>query len=424
MTIPSRTLIQLIQDVARSLGAYESGTATGGTTTTIVSATYPFKTGRSNASTKTYEGCEIRCTDATNTSVIDVREITAYAPSTGTFTVDTLSFTAANTDTFDIFKKGLRYADIKAAINRALRKRYYRYITPISLVNDADMESSGTTAWTAINSATLAKTSNDADDVFRGYQSLKITNTQADGGAKSNVIDVIPGVSYHVEALVRAETGTAVLAAYDSTNSALIESESWAYQGKGRIGFSFTTPATCEQIYISMSAAGASDVTHWDDVILYRPGATTLVLPDFITHPGQVLRVLGNYAREDKADNDMFTPIIWANIEPNQSSLLNQYKLTVPPIAYPVYIDTIRPWAELSTDASICYANRDWIELAATVELLDEIRNRAPGQETQAWTKLYLEKKRELRSLDYTHNSFISLDQGFSTAPNTPVWRY
>ncbi|MFA6046960.1 MAG: hypothetical protein WC718_18400, partial [Phycisphaerales bacterium] len=136
----TRTMLQLVQSIAENLGALEQGTATGGSTTTVVCTDYPFKLTRANASNKTYEGAEIRVTDATNTAVVGTFEVSGYVANTGTFTLgSTAAFIIAATDTFDIYKRGIRYADVYKAVNRALRRHYYRTLSPVSLLADADM---------------------------------------------------------------------------------------------------------------------------------------------------------------------------------------------------------------------------------------------------------------------------------------------
>jgi hypothetical protein len=420
MAVATKTMLEICQEVGKSLGLLEIGTATGGSTTTLVSAVYPFKTSRSNASTKTYEGCELRI--ITGDEAESLCEIASYSPSTGTFTASIAWVTGpSNGDVFHIYKRGVRYGDIWAAINRALRKRFYLTILPVTLISDGDMEASGVTAWTN-SDANLSKVAT-AGNLFRGSQSLFVDNTGANGYAQSCTLNVQPGTGYYSEVLVRAASGTAKFVVWDITNSAEIDSKQYTYAGKGRLQISFTTPGTCEQIAFRLQGVEADADTYWDNLICLRSGAHVVDLPDYITDESQVIGWYGNLPDTATEDSDIMPPYYHARLIPNQDSPLSKYKLSIYPSRGPVYILCRKYYSELSLDTSTTTIDFDWIVTAATYELLDVLRKRAPGQEAQQWKSLFQEYSRRVARADMHMYRDIAFVQGFSSAPNTPSWR-
>ncbi len=425
MAIPSRTLLQLCQAVADALDARESGTATGGSTTTLVCASHPFMSSLTGASTNTYKLCEIRPTDGDEEG--EARDIITYAPSTGTFTVGLAWATGpGNGDTFDIYKRGIRYDAIKAAVNRALRKRYYRTVVPLTEVIDGDMEANGTTSWTAATGATLSKVGTSGN-LWRGLQSLRVQNDSTDDYAQSTSINVEPGTGRYVEAKYRAASGTAELVAYDVTNSKEIDSRTAETVGReqglewNKLWFTFTVPDDCKQIAYRLQGQEADADIYWDDVISFRAGAREMALPDYIVREGQVVRVMRQTFAGKRGDTDSFTDYFHWMLIPDQSSVMNLWRVQFEPfLSEPVWLEVSRPFGELSTDSSVCYADQEWIELAATVELLDVLKSRAPSQEVQHWRSLYKEKKDELVMLDSVMQAGPVLKWGFRSVPNTP----
>ncbi len=154
MAVTTRTLLQICEEVARNLGALEQGTVTTVTTASAV-LPYPFKTALTDADPNKYVGDEFYWTNGqfTPTAI----QIITYAPSTGTVTPD-YAWTDGGTDptTFDIYRKGIRIAEIKEAVNTALRNLRYQGTFPLSICPDPDMEATST-LWTAAGTATIAQ---------------------------------------------------------------------------------------------------------------------------------------------------------------------------------------------------------------------------------------------------------------------------
>jgi len=419
MAIPSRTLLQICEAVADDLAALEQGTATGGSTTTAVCANYPWKDETTGASTKTYVGCEIVPTAGTDSG--KARRVSAYAPSTGTLTATPAWTTGiANTNTFDVYKRGIRYDQIKAAVNKALRERRYVTKVPLTLVPDGDMEETLTTSWGTAVDCTMTKVAT-AGNLFKGTLSGRVKNTAANGYQPSASISVQENDGYYLEAEYRAAVGTPNLSVYDVTNSAEIDYDEPDNAGtaKGKLSLSFTVPADCYQVAVHLRGEEATADIYWDDVILHRQNATEMPLPDYITDKGQLLRVLTQLVGQ-RTDEDLWAPYHWFRPVPDMSNPLAMWRVQLdPPMGCRgVWLEVKRPYSELSADTSTTTMPREWIELAGTVELLDTLRKRSPGQETEQWKSLYAERRKKLRRMDRNYGPGVTYHTGFSTPAN------
>jgi hypothetical protein len=401
VSIPSRTLLQIVQAVADKLAIRESGTATGGTTGTLVANAYPFYTARTDANTVQYANAEIRPTSGTEAG--NARDISAWAPTTGTFTVGKAWATGpANNDTFDIYLRGVRYDQIKAATNRALRERKYVTMTPLTLVPDGDMESSGVTSWGTASNTTATKVST-AGNLYRGTYSLFCNNSDANGYLPSAEIPVTESDQYNIEAVCKQTIGTAKLIVYDATNSVEIENEGTEDEGLewAKIAYTFNVPSGCKKIVVRLLGEEANADIYWDNVILLRSGATEIALPDWITEPSQVLGVKRQTVGYERADMDTFVDVRWYNVVADMSNPLNMYRLHVSPRTYEaMWLVASKPYSELATDSATTTMQREWLELAALVNLLEDLKNRAPNREQQQWEKEYERKRRVLAAWD------------------------
>jgi hypothetical protein len=300
-----------------------------------------------------------------------------------------------------VYLRGVTYARIKAAINKALRELRYRTMAPLTFVTDGDMESSGTTAWTASN-ATLSKVTTAAY-LRTGAQALRVLATAGSGYAQSGTILVNPtfASAWHVRAVVQADVGTARLIAYDVTNSAEIESEDYTLRGHGLIDFSFELPATCEALAFRLMSVANSDDTYWDNLIAFPAGTREWPLPSYLTRPGQLLRVGWVTPDQGRADLGVFRSYGWHEVRRNDSNPNNPLTLHLsdPDLRYPSFIEVSRPYDELTTDSATTFCDRELLETAAKVNLLDYLQNRSPSQEVDAWRNEYRKQSRILKAL-------------------------
>src|SRR3990167_2544175 len=398
MAVATHTFLNFVEAVADNIGAREPGTLTAAAAGSVTAANYPFKTQRTNASAKTYEGDEIYTTSGT-AAVLNPQQIAVYAPSTGVFTPGITYTTApSSTATFDIFTKGVRLLWIQNAINMALRKIRYWSLYPITLVADGNMESSGTTSWTA-TTATLTKVTNS--NVPRGARALRVANSSANGQAQSGTLQSAPltpsdsdygggGRDYYCHAWCRADVGTGVLVAYDVTNSATIESQNWTNEKWGVIDFTFTVPATCEEFAIVLRGTESTADIYWTNVICHRLGSTEVALPDWVTHSEFIRKVfMGRYnlGLPDELKLDEIHATSDADMA-NANSLF-QLNIHSPMTSHPYWYLGSRPFDALSLDADTTTADREWLEAAGTMELCKYLHGRF--RKNEEWEQAYKE---------------------------------
>jgi hypothetical protein len=322
--------------------------------------------------------------------------IVSYAPSTGSFGVSpNFSAIPANTTYFDIFKRGIKYTDIKSAVNSALGKLRYRTVAPLTLVTDGDMESSGVTSWTASNT-TISKVATTGN-LMRGTLSGRTVNSSANGYAQSNTIKCRGGDTYYIGVRTKAAIGTAKLVAYDVTNSAEITSDTWAGAEWEVLYLTATTPSTCEGLAVRLQGVESNADCNWDDVIVLRTGTNEVALPTWITDYRQVISINHGHATY-RYDEENMSGFLAVKYIPDESNPLNPWKVWLEPgIGGPVWITARRPYSTLATDAATTFCDKETIVLGGCVELLENLKNRAPGQETQQWNKIYENLKKQLR---------------------------
>lgn len=385
--------VTLARDILRLVGSYEEGTLTArasdGTTVTI--ATWPYKTNRTSESAQKHLGKELYVYSGT-APVPNPNGITTWAPTTGVFTLG-MAYTTNPDATASVFLigNGIQYGDATAALDRALGDLTYRTTVPLTLVPDGDMDSSGTSDWTAVGAGTPTKVTSTGN-LLRGSQALRVTGTAADDGVRTASINVNPtqgSTTYYLEAKVRAATGTASLVPYDATNSAAITSTGASTthdaQGWAKVSTSFTLPSTCEALQVRLLNTATSGDTYWDDVILLHMGATEMDLPSWVTDAYQIKRVLTASGNILQHDRDNYAEYGWWKLRPDASNPLSQFKLWLDPsISAPIWIEALRPYGALATDATTTFANRRLTALNGAIELLDELVSR-PGQDVNRW---------------------------------------
>ena len=401
------------------LGAYESGSLTAATTTLLTSATYPYKTNLTNAEVNTYKGCELYVTSGT-APVPNPVAITTYSPSAGTF-VPSIDYTTSPgaTATFDIYKKGIRLSEIKNAVNAALRDLRYPTIIPLSLLADADCDESGVTSWgTAVN-ATASKVTSSGN-LLRGMRALRVLNSAANGYLPSAAKVVETSHTYYVQARVGAASGTAKLIAYDATNSAEIDSDTWDETDWGTIYFSISIPSTCKSLTLRLSGVEATADIYWDDVILLKANDYEFALPDWVTKESYIQRVVAA-SQSEEARSDQYSDWPWWRLYPDLSNPLAAYKLAISPgISRPLWIWASRPFAVLSADTDTTFSDRNLVELASCVKLLDVLMDRAPSEETKIWKEERRKKGKELAALLTIRQPLVPMRLSFGTPQSAP----
>lgn len=400
----SVTLATLRQELGVVAGGCKIGTLTsignaGGTT---MIDTTNFADSYMNASY--YNGRYAILTSGTYSG--QIRRVSSYAGASGTITVaDAYGGQVASGVTFELH--AIDPTELKNAINRVLARMYYWTFAYPSLAADGDMETSGTTDWTVSSSAVAKETS----VVKYGTQSLKVTNSGANGYARTASIPCTPTDMYHVTAVVRADNFTASIVAYDVTNSAAITlttTPSTSGREWKRLWTSFQIPSGCEQFQIRLTGADAAAIIYWDNLLVQQVNKTRILLPSWITEAGNVVEVQSHYRTRTDPENsgvDFIDEESWSPLLPRPR--VEQDRTAVNPF-YLQFDDTIgyqgyralcvRPFTSLSADSSTTMAPMEWVVAGGILELLRTGILRAPGnQEAEFKSQINAWKKDWMR---------------------------
>ncbi len=161
---------------------------------------------------------------------------------------------------------------IRDKINEILENVRRPIYLPLTLVTDGDMESTGTSDWTAAASTgTAPALAKGTTNVLHGRRSLTITASSdaTNSFAKSASMFLSPSTAVFVSADVFITGGDkAKLTLYDVTNSAEIETAESVTTGWVHLRFIDTIPSNCEEIQVWLESPVASDVTYWNSVQL------------------------------------------------------------------------------------------------------------------------------------------------------------
>lgn len=229
----------------------------------------------------------------------EVRPISDYAPSSGDFTANPVFSAAVNTsDEFELWKFP-NPTIVKDLLDELLKQEIYLPCwTILTEIPDGDMEQSSASAdWTASNATVTKQTS---EPLMGGLRKLRVVATSTDGYARSALLNVEPGKSYYVSALVRTEDAstTASLIAYDETNSTAIDNKTVSKLNIVRLWFEFTAPSTCYQVSIRLSTVTNNKYSEWDEVCFYPQDASDIALPWWVRNKDQVKGIFSLRANE------------------------------------------------------------------------------------------------------------------------------
>ena len=383
------TLAQIRQEVSKRMGRFASGTATGGSTTTLVAANNALFYGDSNTpSDDLYPDWWILPTSGNESGNIRRVKQDGFAPATGTFTVPTAyawGTGPANTDTFELHGI-LHPTTIKEAVNRALRKMHHLYTFPLTLVPDGTMDEVTNTAnWTASN-ASLAKTTTQAQ-VLHGTRALSVTASSANGYAQSDAIAVEENKEYYAATFFKgvAAATTPKLVAYDVTGSAEIDSETWTTGGDGGIQFAFTTPSSCRSVKLRLQVVENSKVVYFDNAILLASERRLYPLPSFVLNPEAELQEIYRLKNDRFTYHDVYLVHDWEVF--NDITGQTQYNVRLPDgtTTQPYWVQMWRRFDELSADSDASTADLDWVSAGALMECYKLLRAEAPSADVGAW---------------------------------------
>src|SRR3990167_8204573 len=227
----------LLSRFLRETGLGHYGTATGGSTTTLVDTTTLQST---QFSDQDWVGGWARISrDAGGAAAApeaEIRPITTYAPSTGTITVNP-AFTAApvSTDNYELWRFPSPRMILDSLDTLLQEEVWLPCWSPLSQIIDFDMEQDNMTHWTGTN-ATVTKVT--IEPALNGKRWLSVVSTSAGGYATSPTYNVEPSKSYYVSTLVHPTSTFTLgpqLVVRDITNSANITGTvTWSRTMPGR----------------------------------------------------------------------------------------------------------------------------------------------------------------------------------------------
>lgn len=370
------TRLALLQEVLRKLGQDAMGTATGGTTTTLIdtSADSPFTTADDSNLFKN-QWLYIH----TGTHAATERRVTTYTPSSQQLTIPAVTGAVDTTDQYLV--AGVRWAQLVTALNRALTERLvYWTRSPLTLVADGDMETSGTSDWTASNATVTKNTS--AGNVWGGTQALSVVTTAADGYARTTSINVNSNQTYTLQAMCRRATATGVpkLVVWDATNSAAISLSTTAstaqYDGFDwqRLTSTFTTPGSCRQVQVRLQDETTTATSYWDDVILL-PRAHWIEAPSWLDEPWRMDWLWYPVGGAPPVPEQWeWVPVQNCRLEVDPPAVRdNRVWFTADGLGQPLYVSGFRSYTSLSTDAATTTAPPKWVHAATIAAYYESI---------------------------------------------------
>ncbi len=355
--------------------------------------------------------------DTTQTSNVGaVRRIRLVNPSTGKLTM-ARAFPAVTTAA--VTEYGLHFGlpptqfgvqrGLTQYINDVLREVAHRELVLLSLGDDMDMETSGTTYWTGANS-TLAKST----DYYKlGKASMTVIASVA-GGYAGQAFLVSEGQVYNLAAMVRNlfPGKSATLQLYDVTNAAVIDSKTSSDAAWRFLYFQGTIPSGCEGVSVRLvTVTTGLNVPAWDNVSFLDARATTIVLPTWLASPAAVEQVYRWPVGTTHASDDSYAIDEYHLIPVDGFSVIHDQAASIPyrlefwpsPQLGELLVASIwRPYTELSADTSTTDCPADLVKAGA----LYKIHNRAgplpDAAKAAFWAKKYRYELRKLRGRPFT----------------------
>ena len=366
------TMLVTMRDLAERLGRDShfpvTGTATGGSTTTLVDAgtTTPPGLVYSSGDANAYDRKWVYQEDDGETSRITEG---GYAGGTGTLTISPAITGFANTDKYIICDWPFQV--LKNAINLVQQNLFLETFWPLSLHvmgNDAnDMEPS---TIATDYSATNGTRATESTIVKHGAQSLKLTATSAGGYANTGSIGVPEKLSLYAAVDCYVTSGdSATFRVVDVTDSsATIEDATTDEPSWIELVYQFSTPSGCEQIDFRFISDTDTDITFWDDFQVWSSGRRVYSLPSWITRPEQLLdvRAFPQGVGGPASDNDYIAnerrsqPLSYGFENVDRRANLPLHIWVDAGSARP-FIYALRPLDELSADISTSVAEQDFV---------------------------------------------------------------
>jgi hypothetical protein len=333
-----------------------AGTASGGSTTTLVATRLKYNSADANALDRKFVYNE----EQAETGQVNEG---GWAGSTGTVTFSPTATTGfSNAELFQILDDPPEV--LQDAINRILDNLPRKVFFPLSIhivqndCNDMEASTLATDYEIATGAAALAI---ESTRVFSGAQSLKVTCDNANEyAALKSVINVHEGQSLYAAIMCSVTQGDdAAFRIWDTTGDAEIDSATSDEPAWTELVFQFSTPSGCEQIDARLEGIGADDVTYWDDLQVWASGYHVYELPSWIVRTGQLdqgdVREFPQGTGGPSSDNDyranerMSRPIPWGW---ENTDTAGKFKIWAICGSARPFIYADRPYAQLASDTA------------------------------------------------------------------------
>ncbi len=372
-------------DVLRRLlreGFGEYGTATGGSTSTIVDTGMLKSSGyRDDRYKGMFARIEYDAGGAAAAPEGDIRPITASVGSTGTLTASPdFSAAVASGDKYQLWTF-IHPQKVLDTLDQVLTQDcWLPDWTILTEVPDGDMEQSGTTDWAATN-ATVTKVS--SEPALWGKRWLSVATTSAGGYAQSNTIRVVPGQRYHVSAICRASAAstTCELTVRDLSNGANISQKTSTYQTPVRLWVEFTAPSGCHQMAIRLGNSENSVTSFWDEACAFSMDSNDLPLPWWVRNKSQVKGIFK--PRWTELSGNVWDPVPHGDLDLNnwdfRDSAFGRNQLRIVSRhgapTRPMYIFGLRPETSYSNENSDTkHFDLDWMTARMMTVLLRQVQ--------------------------------------------------
>lgn len=380
-TTEAYTRANVLRRLLRDGGLGEYGTATGGSTSTVVDTGTLQSSGYPDDKYKgMWARIEYDAGGAAAAPELEIRPVTSSTASSGTVTVNPVySASPASGDRYQLWAF-MHPQKVLDTLDQVMTQDAFLPDWGICTeVPDGDMEQNNITNWTDSGNASTSKST--SEPMMSGKRYLTIDG-QAGDYAESALLRVVPGRRYHVSALARDTNGgaTAKLIAYDKTNSATISSVTTASRTTVRIWMEITVPSTCYAMAIRLQSV-AADQTDWDDVCVYALDSQDLPLPWWVSNKSQVKGVFKS--RWTDIGDNQWDPIPWGDLDRDRwdfrDSAFGRGQLRIVsrqgPPSEPVYIFGLRnetAWANENTETK--HIDLDWVTARMMVVLLRQMK--------------------------------------------------
>jgi len=365
----STTRLTIMQKMAQETGLGTLVTATSGSTTTLVDTTSVL-TGPYSAQ-RFGRGWPVRYTTLNSAASTESSAVSSYDPSIGTITLSPATTASKAADVAQIWSGIDHIARVTEAIDRGLTRHCFRWVPiPLTDIPDGDMGDSGVTLWGTVSNAATTKVT-QAWPVSFGQRYMFVNNSAANGYQPSAAIPCQAGDSWILDLLVYVASGTASIVAYDNTNAASItlSGDGSSYSGTGwkRLHNQFTIPTGCETWTLRLGGAELTADTYWTDVAAYPKNRRRFTLPARVLRK----RVAAVLIRSGEEYEDFrLKPYVTGGREVSvQQSPVGITVELSSGSGDPPYVEELRPYEALSTDAATTECPEDLAVASSIYEL-------------------------------------------------------